>query len=197
MSQYPMDWSGYPTSSSQFQAGYSESFTSATRTVPDNPKPYDAVSGVNMYPPDTEKAEGEERRLLQTYNPTLGGDMTTYDIQDAKQLIENIYAAKGLIPTVAHEKDTNVYEIVGVRRKDEKVLYEDEEAPASRESVEQAGESTIIVPTAAADLAATKDPYYDVTGPGGKTRMNKWDYASWTPGLERMFAPTNGQQNWY
>lgn len=194
MSQYPMDWAGQPPSSAQFQAGLRESFQNAKPNVPDDPKPFDSISGVNMYPPDTTKAENEERRILQTYKPQFGGDMTTYDSRDAAQLIENIYTAKGLIPTVAHENGTNVYEIVGVRRKDEKILYEDEEGPVAREPVKKAGEATIVVPPVVGDMKAASDPYYDTAT---KTRQDKWDYTGWTPGLERMFAPTEPKQNWY
>jgi hypothetical protein len=194
MSQRPMAWPGLPPSSAQFQAGLRETFQNAKMTVPDDAKPFDSISGVNMYPPDTNKAENEERRILQTYKPQFGGDVTTYDPRDAAQLIENIYTAKGLIPTVAHENGTNVYEIVGVRRKDEKIVYEDEEGPVAREPVKKAGEATIVVPQVVNDLRAASDPYYDTAT---KSRQDKWDYTSWTPGLERMFAPTEPKQNWY
>ena len=86
-----------------------------------------------------------------------------------------------------------VYEVVGVRRKDEKVVYEDEEAPASLAPTQNAGEANIVVPATAYDTAAAKDPYYDTMK---KTRIGKWDYQAWTPGLERMFAPTNAKQAW-
>jgi hypothetical protein len=194
MSQHPMEWSGLPPSSSRFQAGLRETFENAKMAVPNDPKQFESISGVNMYPPDTTKAENEERRILQTYKPQFGGDATTYDPRDAEQLIKDIYTAKGLIPTVAHENGTNVYEIVGVRKKDEKIVYEDEESPVAREPVKKAGEATIVVPPVVNDLRAAADPYYDTST---KTRQDKWDYTSWTPGLERMFAPTEAKQNWY
>jgi hypothetical protein len=150
-----------------------------------------------MAPPDTNAGEMRERETLQTYVPKRASKELTYDVQDADDLIRKIYDQKGLIPTVAHEKGTNVYEIVGVRRKDEKIVYEGDEAPASTGPVRTAGESIIRVPSAAADMAASKDPYYDTTPGGSKTRMGKWDFQAWTPGLERMFAPTEPKQNWY
>ena len=112
-------------------------------------------------------------------------------------MIQRLYDTKGLIPSVAHKEGTNVYEIVGVRRKDDKVLYEDEEAPAATGAVAGAGEGQIVVPPTAYDTAAAKDPFYDTSAPGGRTRLGKWDYQGWTPGLERMFAPTNQTQDWY
>jgi len=199
MSQRPMDWAGLPPSSEQFQAGLRESFENASPTVPDNAKPYETVNGDNMVPPDTEATEMEERKILQAYKPPSTQELGSYSADedmDPEELIEKLYAAKGLVPTVAHKDGTNVYEVVGVRRKDEKVVYEDEEAPASLGPVRGAGEATIQVPATAYDTAAVVDPFYDTSAPGGKTRMGKWDYQSWTPGLERMFAPTNDTQNW-
>jgi hypothetical protein len=197
MSQRPLEWAGLPPSSSQFQAGLRESFENATHTVPDNAQPYGAVSGSNMVPPDTESTEMEERKILQTYKAPTAKDLGTYNPdEDPETMIKKLYDVKGLVPTVAHKEGTNVYEVVGVRRKDEKVLYEDEEAPAGNVPNPHVGEARIIVPPAAYDTAAARDPYYDTTAPSGQTRIGKWDYQAWTPGLERMFAPTNETQAW-
>ena len=139
----------------------------------------------------------EERKLLQAYKAPTAEKLSTYSAdEDPDALIKRIYDVKGLVPTVAHKEGTNVYEVIGVRRKDEKILYEDEEAPASRAPVQRAGEAKIMVPASAYDTAAAADPYYDTTAAGGKARAGKWDYQAWTPGLERMFAPTNATQAW-
>jgi hypothetical protein len=200
MSQRPMEWAGLPPSSGQFQAGLKESFENASNTVPDDAKPYQDVNGGAVGPPDTDAMEMRERKTLQTYVPKLmkhDPKVMTYNVENADELIRKIYDQKGLVPTVAHERGTNVYEVVGVRRKDEKIVYEGEEAPASSGPVQKAGEATIQVPGAAYDMAAAQDPYYDTTPGGSKTRMGKWDYQAWTPGLERMFAPTAPKENWY
>jgi hypothetical protein len=197
MSQRPMEWSGLPPSSSQFQAGLRESFQNGSPTVPDNAQPYQDVNGGAMVPPDTQAMEIEERKILQSYKPPSTQELGSYSAEeDPEKLIHRLYDTKGLVPRIAHKEGTNVYEIVGVRRRDEKILYEDEEAPASLGPVAGAGEAQIVVPPTAYDTAAAKDPYYDKTSPGGKSRIGKWDYQSWTPGLDRMFAPTNATQAW-
>ena len=101
-------------------------------------------------------------------------------------------SSKGLIPDV-RRKDNNIYEIVGTRRKNEKVVYEGEEAPANREPLAAIGEATITVPPTAVDTAAGLDPFF---APAESTRMNRWDYQKFTPGLERMFAPTYPTAEW-
>ena len=198
MSQRPMEWAGLPPSSSQFQAGLRESFQNATPTVPDNAQPFQNIDGGSMVPPNSDEVEMEERKVLQTYKPAKASELGSYSAEeDPEKMIQKLYAVKGLVPTVMHKEGTNVYEIVGVRRKDEKVVYEDEEAPASVAPVQGAGEATIMVPATAYDTAAAKDPFYDTTNGAGKARIGKWDYQAWTPGLERMFAPTNQKQDWY
>jgi hypothetical protein len=196
ISQRPMDWAGLPPSSEQFQAGLRESFQNATPLVPDSAQPYKEVSGLNMMPPDMDTVEDEERKILQSYKAPSTAELGSYNPdEEPEEMIERMYSVKGLIPTVVHKEGTNVYEIIGVRKKDEKILYEDEEAPASLGPVKSSGEANIEVPPAAYDMAAAKDPFYDAMN-GGKTRLGKWDYEAWTPGLERMFAPTNPTQEW-
>jgi hypothetical protein len=200
MSQRPMEWSGLPPSSSQFQAGLRESFENAKQTVPDNAKPYKNIDGDLMQPPDLSEAERVEKKILQTYKPKFPPTPTSYDPRDAQELITQIYDAKGLIPQVKHKDGTNVYEIIGVRKKNEKVMFEDEEGEVTDGPNKASLESTINPPQVATDMSRqSKDPFFD---PGTqavqtKGRTNKWNYTSWTPGLERMFAPTEEQQQWY
>jgi len=200
MSQRPMDWAGLPPSSAQFQAGLRESFENAKPTIPDDAKPYQNITGDLMQPPDLSEAERNERKILQTYKPKFPPTPTSYDPRDAQELITQIYDAKGLIPQVKHKDGTNVYEIIGVRRKDEKVMFEDEEGEASTDANPKVLESTIQAPQVARDMSRqVVDPFFEpgTQAVSTKGRSNKWNYTSWTPGLERMFAPTEPQQNWY
>ena len=192
MSQYPMDWTTNPPSSSNFAKGMKAAMD-VSGTVAENPTMFQNISADNVNPPDTEKMEEEERKILKTYQPKNNRDLKTYDVDDAYTLIKKIYDAKGEIPHVIHDKDTNVYEIIGTRRKDEKVVYEDEQEEAPYNS-DITGDSDVKVPQAAVDKLASVDPYFDKHN---RTRMNKNDYTRFTPGLERMFAPTYPTEKWY
>ncbi len=198
MSQYPMDWSIQPPSSSQFVNGLKEGFESTPEVMSTDKKdPYAEISVQNVTPPDTMKVEQEERKILQTYVPKKAGDLKTYDIEDAMTLIKKIYDSKGEVADVIRTKD-NVYEIIGTRRKDAKVVYEemDDQAPTGSLPIPKAGEATIRVPPAAVDYNTALDPFYETT-PDRQERQQKWNYRQWTPGLERMFAPTEPRTNWY
>lgn len=191
MNKYPRDWSTMPPSSELFQQGlaaFRESFTDA----PQKGDPYAQLGG--SVPPDTQAAEENERQILQTYVPQ-SQSLTTYDAADAKMLVDRIYGAKGLVADLK-ETQPNVFTIVGTRKKDEKIVYEDEvDAPASTEAVPAAGEGVIQVPAAASTAPGVKqDPFFDTDTP---SRQGKWDYTKWTPGLERAFAPTQPQTNWF
>jgi hypothetical protein len=192
MSQYPMDWTTNPPSSTNFTKGMKAAMD-VSGTVAENPTMFQNISADNVNPPDTEKMEEEERKILKTYEPKNNKDLKTYDVDDAYTLIKKIYDAKGEIPLVTHKKETNVYEIVGTRRKDEKVVYEDEEEEAPYNS-DLTEDSDVKVPQAAVDKLASVDPYFDKHN---RTRMNKNDYTRFTPGLERMFAPTYPTEKWY
>ena len=203
MSQYPMDWTVQPPSSDIFQQGlasYKESFTGQIqgKELPVN-NPYKAIDGNSMTPP----VYKDEKDILATYTPKKPNELTTYDAADAKEIIEKIYSGKGLVADYKQTGD-NTFTIMSTRPKDQKIVYEDEEpsssqgnqeAPATTQAVPSMGEGTFEVP-ANIENYKTPDPFYTVN-PNNRTRDGKWDYSSWTPGLERMFAPTEPQTKWY
>ena len=201
MSQYPMDWSTQPPSSAQFQQGVREMFENKEREPVIEPtgaaNPYTAVTDDSMKPPDTLTMEQEERKIIQTYQPKHVGDLSTYNVEDAMELIRKIYDKKGEIPQVIKKND-NVYEVIGTRKKDEKIVYEetDGDAPATNEPSTLAGENVTMVPQPAVDKNSALDPFYEPNH-GGSTRTGRWNYRQWTPGLERMFAPTEAKAEWH
>lgn len=198
--QYPLDWSGHPPSSMKFQEGFKqqqEAYANAP-PVPEGVNPYSEIDGSSMAPPDTKAMEMEERKILATYASKPPVPPAEYNIEDAKELIHKIYEKKNLVPEVV-VRNNNIYEVVGTRRKDEKIVYEDDgpeetEAPVvGTEAVAAALENQITIPQRTSDLAAGLDPYYT---PSTSTRTGRWDYMRWTPGLERMYAPTYPTQDW-
>jgi hypothetical protein len=198
MSAYPMDWSTQPPSSELFQQGlaaFKEQFENPAPQAKGNP--FREVDGSNMTPPDSSAEEAKEREILATYVPKKPGELTTYDAADAQEIITRIYSAKGLVADTKKMGD-NVFTVVGTRKVNEPVVYEPEEeklAPTSSGAVAAVGEDTIDVPTSVEQIQSV-DPFFETTV-RDKSRGDKWDYTSWTPGLERMFAPTQPKEKWY
>ena len=88
-----------------------------------------------------------------------------------------------------------MFEIVSTRSIKDKVQYEDDLPVAAWNTMKGPGpgEAEITVPAAATELAASRDPFYE---PTTSTRSNRSDYTKFTPGLERMFAPTYPTADW-
>ena len=194
--RYPLDWVNYPPNSSKFQSGqakYIEGFSSESSATDLN-TPYKDIGDGNLTPPDTAAIEREEKEILATYQPRKTGDMKSYDVYDANKLLEQIYEPKGLKPIV-NKRDDNVFEVVSTRSIKDKIEYEDDlpDAPATSDNRPGPGEAKIEVPPAALEVAAGRDPFYE---PTTSTRSSRTDYMRWTPGLERMFAPTYPISDW-
>jgi hypothetical protein len=145
-----------------------------------------------VQPPDYDSIAAEEQRILSTYVPEKSANLSKYSADDVDDLIKRVYKARGLIPEVK-EAPNGVYEVVATRPINEKVLYEDEvDANIVREG--GGAEAVINVPSAAEAVAAGLDPFYE---PRTSTRPGRNTYMNWTPGLERMFAPTEDKLHWY
>ena len=201
MSQYPMDWTVQPPSSEAFQQGmvaYKESFENLSSAEPKH-NIFSGIDGTFMTPPDLKASEQKELEILQRYEPRDPKSLTTYDAADAKEIIERMYAVKGL---KAEYKETapNQFTVFSTRPMGEKPVYEEEELAAATSGANSyTNENTIVVPSYVTLAPKGKDnrgldPYFT---PGTKTRDDKWDYTSWTPGLERMFAPNAPMKEWY
>lgn len=198
MTRYPMDWSVQPPNSQHFQ-DYEAEFKKQKEQQSRNPPVtsfYKEIDGSNMELPDTEKIDEEEKKILQTYQPESSKGLLEYSVDDVKALLEKVYSRKGLIPVIEKSKQgQNVWEITELKEKDPKIVWEDElENQTEREKMEKRGEEVIQVPYTAGDLAAGLDPFFQARN---TVRDGKYDYTQWTPGLERMFAPTYPIKNWY
>jgi len=144
---------------------------------------------------DRQKLEEEERKILATYVPKNSSDLLSYAPEDTEDLIKKVYTAKGLIPSYKQRTDGTweVYETQDIKPK---IVWEDDiqrdvDRLASIESTEQ----VIRPPNYANRLASGLDPFFE---PRTTIRANRNDYTRWTPGLERMFAPTEEVSGpWY
>lgn len=192
-SDYPFAWAQLPPSAMGFQERQAKWMADkATKIRPDLTQ-YAEIEGFSVLPNDTQTIEEEEQKLLKTYVPACSKDLK-YDVDDAMDLIKKIYEKKGLIAKVDVRPD-NVYEVYETMEKNPKIVYEDEvQVQTQRETAAEARETTFQVPQMANDLAAGLDPFFE---PGPRLRSDRTDYTQWTPGLERMFAPTYPREHWY
>lgn len=198
MVRYPMDWSVQPPNSQYFQDNQAQ-FEKQAAENSQNPPPtkmYREIDGSDMTPPDTAAQDEEEKKILQMYKPECSKGLLQYSLDDVKALVDKVYLKKGLIPVVEKSKQApDVWEIVEVKEKDPHIVWEDDlQRETERQKMEKRGEEVIEVPYTATDVAAGLDPFFQARN---STRDGKYDYYKWTPGLERMFAPTYPIKAWF
>lgn len=190
---YPFDFAKLPPSASKFQRDQAEWMAEESKRKPADLRKYETIEGFASMPPDKEKLEAEEQKLLKTYVPACSKDLK-YDVDDAMDLINRIYEKKGLEPVVNVRED-GVYEVYETKEKNPKIVYEDDgRAAAPDAAAADMTAATFQVPQTVRDLSAGLDPFFN-TQP--RLRSERTDYTQWTPGLERMFAPTYDTQKWY
>jgi len=198
MTRYPMDWPVQGPNSQYFQDNQAEFEKKVVNNINDPPptKMYNEIDGSDMTPPDTAAFEAEEKKILQTYKPECSKGLLQYSVDDVRSLVDRIYGKKDLVPVIEKSKQgENIWEITEVKEKHPHIVWEDDlERQTERQKMEKRGEEVIEVPYTASDIAAGLDPFFQARNP---VRDGRYDYYQWTPGLERMFAPTYPIKSWY
>ena len=198
MTRYPMDWPVQGPNSQYFQDNQDQFEKQVASNInnPPSEKMYQQINGSDMTPPDTAAMEAEEKKILQTYKPECSKGLLQYSLDDVQGLVDKIYSKKGLIPVIEKSKQAeNTWEITEVKEKNPHIVWEDDlEKQTERQRMDARREEIIEIPYTASDIAAGIDPFFQARNP---TRDGKYDYYQWTPGLERMFAPTYPIKNWF
>lgn len=199
MARYPMDWSVQGQGSQTYQEHAEVYKQSAEARRASQVGEYRASDPTEMMLPDSASQEEEEMKILQTYVPEKSANLLNYSVDDVQTLVEKLYSKKGLVPELVKSKQgNNVWEVIEVREKNPKIIWEDDPAALSqmgeRDKMIARREEVIDVPYTVSDLAAGLDPFY---AKGQSTREGRFDYHQWTPGLERMFAPTHPIKEWH
>jgi len=197
MTRYPLDWSVQGANSQVFQENQAKYKKQMTHI----PQPDAYYKNANTHAkilPDMAALEEEERKILQMYKPESSKGLLHYSVDDVKGLLTKLYDKRGLIPVIEKSKQgENIWEIVEVKEKNPKIVWEDDHIDRDSEQLKrmkQRGEETIDVPYTVADVTAGLDPF---SGTTKSTHMGKSDYTSFTPGLERMFAPSHPMKSWF
>jgi hypothetical protein len=196
MTRYPLDWSAQGQNSQYFQENQAKFLKQDIA----QPESYykDMNSGLL---PDAAALDDEERKILQTYTPESSKGLLQYSIDDVKGLLTKLYDRRGLIPIIEQSKQgDNIWEIIEVKEKNPVIVWEGEQTELDAqmeqqdEIMRQRGENKIEVPYTVGDVTSQMDPFFE-SNPS--TRIGRTDYTSFTPGLERMFAPTYPIKSWF
>jgi hypothetical protein len=156
------------------------------------------VDGKNVVPPDMDSVKEREQKVLSSYQPT---DITTHVLDNESktvaQIVNSAYKNDPDWEPVVSKVGDYQWEVTELRPKPRKERYQDEKTKDLALAQER-GE-TLPPPSISIDDRMRDDPYFDKSGVGDKDNQKYWkyeDFNKWTPGLERMFAPTLPTKEW-
>ncbi len=194
--RYPMDWSIQGPGSQRFQEEKVKYEKNASKQL--KPEPYQDTS-TDMLLPDASILEDEERKLLQMYKPESSKSLLHYSMHDVTNLLDKLYAKRGLIPVIKKSKQgSNVWEIVEVKEKNPKIVWEDnvpQQQQQPRDMMIQRGENVIDVPYPASDAAVGLDPFMRRKERARIERVER-NLIDDNIQLSRMFEPTYPVPDW-
>jgi hypothetical protein len=160
---------------------------------------FNTVRGSGLEPPDVEAAHAREQKLLAAYRPTdVSKHIMDNETEAVANLVNKVYAEDKAWEPVVTKVGENQWEVTELRPKPRKERYE-AEATQELSMMEAKG---LVVPPPVVDIddRIRGDPYFDKSGVGDRDNNRLWNYKDfnkWTPGLERMFAPTSDNKTWY
>ena len=156
------------------------------------------MSGRGILPPDVEAEKMREAKILSSYRPT---DLTKHTIDSKTEavakLVNETYKSDPNWEPVVSKVSENKWEVTELRPKPRKETYAD----AQTLSLATAEATGLAQPPVSVDITdrLQDDPYFDKSGVGDRDNNKFWNYKDfnkWTPGLERMFAPTLDTKEW-
>ena len=162
---------------------------------------FQAIAGDSMAPQDLQMMDERERAILQQYTPRKTEDLMGDATDDVQTLVTKLYETDPDWEPVVEKVKAGEFEVTKLipKRKKEDNQYADEHVPTVAESL-HSGEAKgrpQIQPRM--EVSGMQDPFFDKKGVidyEGDHFYHYNNFAKWTPGLERMFAPTLDQNDW-
>ena len=199
--QNRLDWANLPFNAEARAGAEDEFIAGRMQDMWKDPKTgvfFKNLEGVDTQPPDEDAVQQREARILASYRPT---DLTEHKVDketDAvAKLVNEIYAKDKNWEPVVSRTGENKWEVTELIPKARKERWEDDQAV----SVAMATEKGMLQVKPQVDIMnrLQDDPYFDKSGVADSSNNRFWnykDFTKWTPGLERMFAPTSDNRQW-
>jgi hypothetical protein len=154
------------------------------------------MEGFTVNPPDLDGQDRAEKAVLEGFTAKPAESLTEHTVEDVAELVKKMYSDDPEWEPVVEKVSEHEYRVIELRPKPKKEAYKNEDEP---ETVERSKEMGMISAEVEIEGGSSKDPYFDKQGvvDYGNDRFFEYkDFKKWTPGLERMFAPTLNQTNW-
>lgn len=197
-----LDWANLPFNSEARAAAEDEFIAGRVEDMYRDPKTgvfFKNMQGGGILPPDEDAARMREQKILSSYRPTeLSKHVIDNKTETVARLVNEMYKSDPVYEPVITKVDENKWEVSELRPRPYKEKYTEGQAI----SLAMAQEKGYTVPPPSIDISdrLKDDPYFDKSGVGDVANNKFWNYKDfnkWTPGLERMFAPTLDNKEWY
>ena len=162
---------------------------------------FNAIAGDNMAPQDLQDIDEREQAILQQYSPKKTEDLMEHDTDDVQVLVKKLYESDADWEPVVEKVKGGEFQVTKLipKRKKEDAQFADEQVPSVAYALENGMATGRPKIQPKMEVSGMQDPYFDKTGvlDYEGDRFYRYDsFAKWTPGLERMFAPTLDQNDW-
>mgnify|MGYP000467452226 CR=1 FL=1 len=196
--QNQFDWAKLPFNS-QTRADYETEFVSERMDgVYRDPKTgvfFKNMEGMSVEPPDADAIDAAEKASLEAFKSEAPEKLLLqHDTEDIASMVKKMYENDPNWEPVVEHVGANNYRVSELRPRARKEKY----AGHEEETIERAALGGLVSPQVVIENEGT-DPYFDKKGVLDYTndRFHKYDdFKKWTPGLERMFAPTLDTGDW-
>jgi hypothetical protein len=198
-----LDWASLPFNSEARAQQEDEFIAGRMDNVWREPKSgvfFNNMAGESLTPPDVEAAKLREQKILASYRPTeVSQHIVDNETQAVANLVNKMYKEDPNWEPVVTKTGENQWEVTELRPKPRKEAYEDAQTVTMAMTENGRGEAQ---PQPVMNIfdRLQDDPYFDKRGISDKNNDRFWNYKDfnkWTPGLERMFAPTQNTKDWY
>ena len=197
MAKNQWDWSKLPFNSEARADAETEFVAGRLDSAQRDPKTgvfFKNVEGMTVVPPDEDAASIREKASLKAYEAAPATALMEHNVEDVAVMVKKMYAEDPNWEPVVEKVGDNEYRVSELRPKARKEKYEENQDM----TIERAKEGGLI--QAQVDVeGGRQDPYFDKQGVLDYSNDRFWEYKDfkkWTPGLERMFAPTLDTTNW-
>ena len=201
--KYQMDWAQLPFNS-EAKAAQEDAFVAGRlENVYREPKSgtfFKTMMGDGLFPPNTDEREQNERKILNTYKPPqVAKNEEEAETSMIGRLVKKLFASDPDYEPVVEKSGPNKWDITELIPKPKKETWADADQGTSIDSAVRSG---WIPPQASMQIFdhQVQDPAFYRAGVADQDNGRFWNYKDFnkfTPGLERMFAPSLSQRDWY
>jgi len=191
------DWSQLPFNAEARADAEGEFISGRKDSVHREPKSgvfFKGMEGMDVNPPDLDTKETQEKAALEPFAAKPAEKLLEHNMEDVGEMIKKMYADDPDWEPVVEKIGANEYRVAELRPKMKMEKY----AGKEEKTISRAKEVGNV--SAAVEVeGGRQDPYFDKQGVLDYSNDRFWEYKDfkkWTPGLDRMFAPTLDTTNW-